>query len=107
MAQEAFAAAEKEAITAPALREGREEAEALLGAIAAAHCNGSSPDWRALFGARRRVPLPTYAYQRQRCWLEARAKGDVAEAGLDRVRPHDARRAVGEAFEHGELVGPA
>ncbi len=43
---------------------------------------GVEVDWRALHGgvARRRVPLPTYAFQRQRHWIEPGAR--VAHEGV-------------------------
>ncbi|HEX8075912.1 MAG TPA: SDR family NAD(P)-dependent oxidoreductase, partial [Thermoleophilaceae bacterium] len=55
-------------------------------ALAEAHVHGVAIDWQAAFGPSRpsRVPLPTYAFQRQRYWLSARAgSGDVGSAGLD------------------------
>ncbi len=82
MAQGAFAAAEKEAMALPLLRKDRPEAAALLGALAGAQANGARFEWQRLFPGATRVPLPTYAFQRQRYWIEARAgKADVGAAG--------------------------
>ena len=67
------------------LRGGRPEAETLLAAIAAAHAQGAAVDWEATFAGSgaRRVPLPTYPFQRERYWLEPTAgRGDVTAAGL-------------------------
>ncbi|HMG23439.1 MAG TPA: SDR family NAD(P)-dependent oxidoreductase, partial [Kofleriaceae bacterium] len=71
----------------PALRKGRPEVEAITAALGALHVRGSRVDWDALFelhGPHRRVDLPTYAFQRQRFWLDApRAlPTDVTAAGL-------------------------
>jgi acyl transferase domain-containing protein len=45
---------------------------AVLEAVGRLWQHGVQVDWRALHGgvARRRVPLPTYAFQRQRHWIE-------------------------------------
>ncbi|WP_190127046.1 type I polyketide synthase, partial [Streptomyces inusitatus] len=75
-----------QAVFLPALRRDRGEAEALTGAIAALHTRGVRIDWAAYFAAAgaHRVELPTYAFQRERFWLEAPAGhvGDVESAGL-------------------------
>ncbi|WP_405997989.1 SDR family NAD(P)-dependent oxidoreductase [Streptomyces sp. NBC_00829] len=74
------------AVFVPALRRDRGEAEALTAAIAAAHTRGVPLDWSAYFAGTgaRRVELPTYAFQRERFWLQAPAGyvGDVESAGL-------------------------
>ncbi|MGW3151696.1 beta-ketoacyl synthase N-terminal-like domain-containing protein, partial [Streptomyces sp. NPDC001177] len=74
----ARAGADSESLFVPALRARRPEAQALLAAVASLHVHGVEPDWDALFGggrgARRKVALPTYAFERQRYWLD----GDTA-----------------------------
>ncbi|MFT3864034.1 MAG: type I polyketide synthase [Solirubrobacterales bacterium] len=70
----------------PTMREARGEAETVLEALAAAHCAGIGVDWAALVPGARRVPLPTYPFQRRRYWLEAPAHGDpgaVGQCGLE------------------------
>ncbi|MFT3864035.1 MAG: SDR family NAD(P)-dependent oxidoreductase [Solirubrobacterales bacterium] len=69
----------------PTLRDGREEAEALIDALAGAHCAGAEVDWAALAPGARRVPLPTYPFQRRRYWLEPWAGGGPAAIGQSAV----------------------
>ncbi|WP_440581675.1 type I polyketide synthase [Streptomyces djakartensis] len=74
-----------DALVVPASRRDREPARALTGALAELHVRGVAVDWTALFGPRRRVDLPTYAFQRQRYWLDFTAgagPADLASAGL-------------------------
>ncbi|MGV4982291.1 type I polyketide synthase [Streptomyces sp. NRAIS4] len=84
--QEAFAGeGVHDAVVLSASRRDRTGPQALIGALAHLHVRGRSVDWDALFGTRRRVDLPTYAFQRQRYWLDLRAQAgsaDVASAGL-------------------------
>ena len=57
-----------------AQRRERDGTEALLAALGVLHCHGVAVDWEKVLGARARprlVALPTYAFQRQRYWLEA------------------------------------
>ncbi|WP_449657836.1 type I polyketide synthase [Streptomyces cellostaticus] len=84
--QEAFAGeGVDDAVVLSASRRNRGAAEALTGALAQLHVQGGSVDWDALFGTRRWVDLPTYAFQRQWYWLDFLAgtePADVASAGL-------------------------
>jgi acyl transferase domain-containing protein/thioesterase domain-containing protein/acyl carrier protein len=60
-----------------------------LTSLAAMHVHGTPVDWDRLFaGANaKRVPLPTYPFQRQRYWLEQRTAGggDLVAAGQARI----------------------
>ncbi|MFI1227529.1 MULTISPECIES: SDR family NAD(P)-dependent oxidoreductase [unclassified Streptomyces] len=70
---------------APGLR-GSEapEPRALLDALAQVHTRGAEVDWSALLGSGPVAHgLPTYAFQRERFWLDApAASGDAASLGL-------------------------
>ncbi|MER6832313.1 SDR family NAD(P)-dependent oxidoreductase, partial [Streptosporangium sp. NPDC000563] len=66
---------------APVLRKDRSEEVTALLALGHAFVHGSSIDWEAVFPGARRVDLPTYAFQRQRYWLDAtRPDGGEARA---------------------------
>ncbi|MFC4471798.1 type I polyketide synthase, partial [Streptomyces xiangluensis] len=78
--------------TAPAasvLRRDRDERETALAAVAELFVRGTPVDWAAVFAdtGARETPLPTYAFQRRRYWLEApRTTLDAAGLGLRPVR---------------------
>ncbi|MFD7504301.1 type I polyketide synthase [Streptomyces sp. NPDC059850] len=74
-----------DALFVPALRRDRPEAQTLTSAVAQAHVRGVPVDWAAFFTGRgaRAVELPTYAFQRERYWLDnGLLTGDVEFAGL-------------------------
>ncbi|MEU1671054.1 type I polyketide synthase [Streptomyces roseifaciens] len=75
------------AVTVPLLRADRPERQAAVAALAELHVHGVSPDWRALFPGAHRVALPTYAFQRERFWLEG--DEDLAAAGGTAADPAD------------------
>ncbi|MEU1807268.1 beta-ketoacyl synthase N-terminal-like domain-containing protein, partial [Streptomyces sp. NPDC019937] len=81
----ALAKAASDVTVVSALRKGRPEAETVLGAVAEVFVRGARVDWAAVFAGTgaRRVDLPTYAFQRQRYWLEAaRPVTDARGLGL-------------------------
>jgi thioesterase domain-containing protein/NADP-dependent 3-hydroxy acid dehydrogenase YdfG/acyl carrier protein len=67
------------------LRREEDVHRTLLSSLAALHVHGISVDWTRLYAdaAAKRVPLPSYPFERQRYWLEARGSGggDLAAAG--------------------------
>lgn len=66
---------ECEAHWLPSLRKGRSDWEQILDTAARLYSVGAPVDWVGFDRgyAHRRVALPTYPFQRQRCWLESRA----------------------------------
>ncbi|GAA2525408.1 hypothetical protein GCM10010434_086750 [Winogradskya humida] len=69
----------------PVLRTDRSEELAVVSAVGRLHVRGVAVDWAAYFAGlgARRVDLPTYAFQRERYWLDVPASvGDITAAGL-------------------------
>jgi malonyl CoA-acyl carrier protein transacylase len=66
------AAGDIEALWVPSLRKGRDDWEQMLETLAALYANGVAIDWAAFDApySRRKLVLPTYAFQRQRYWIE-------------------------------------
>ncbi len=57
----------------PSLRPGRSDWSVLLAALGELHARGATVDWVAFdrgYARRRLGGLPTYRFQRRRCWLE-------------------------------------
>ncbi|WP_329792575.1 SDR family NAD(P)-dependent oxidoreductase [Lentzea sp. DG1S-22] len=76
------------AVSLPLLRKDRVETRALLDTVAKLFVRGTSVDWSAVLGevTLPHVELPTYAFQRQRFWLDTpRATRGVTGTGLDAV----------------------
>jgi acyl transferase domain-containing protein/NADPH-dependent curcumin reductase CurA/acyl carrier protein len=85
MARECLGEEQDEAAFVPTLREGRTETEAVVTAISAAHVSGAKLDWGTFFEGTnaKRVPLPTYPFQRERYWPTPTAgTGDARAIGL-------------------------
>ncbi|TQF08105.1 SDR family NAD(P)-dependent oxidoreductase [Kitasatospora acidiphila] len=86
----------------PTMRSGRDQVRGVMEALARLHATGTPVAWDALFegtGAHR-IDLPTYAFQRQRYWLEASERPAVETLSSDAV---DGR--FWEVVERGDLAG--
>ncbi|HYH79153.1 MAG TPA: KR domain-containing protein, partial [Longimicrobium sp.] len=76
------------AASLPAARDTAGDHESMLNAVGQLWLAGIEPKWAALHGgARRKVPLPAYPFQRKRHWVDAPADG---------ARPGSSRLASGE-----------
>ena len=73
----------------PSLRRGHDECRQMLDTLAALYVRGARIDWRGFHrgAARRKVALPSYAFDRQRYWIEAatRRSRDGSEEDLDHL----------------------
>ncbi|MFJ1709797.1 SDR family NAD(P)-dependent oxidoreductase, partial [Kitasatospora sp. NPDC088346] len=90
----------------PALHRSRPEGLALVAALAGLHVRGATVDWRAVLDGTggRRIDLPTYAFQKERYWLDTGlSAGDMASAGLD-LAGHPLLGAAVELPDSGALV---
>ncbi|HEX3324851.1 MAG TPA: type I polyketide synthase, partial [Solirubrobacterales bacterium] len=90
MARECLGDEPDKAAFVPTLRESGEEAAALPTAIGSAFAAGATVDWEAFFAgtAAKRVPLPTYPFQRTRYWLDSSAAGLSALIADGRAAGH-------------------
>ena len=109
MTRECLAGSEQVAVHS-AMRRGRPEAETILAAAAGLHVSGVEVDWPAVYAGRaRRVPLPTYAFQRRRYWADTGPEvSDPAGAGQGGTLlcPHWTPVAVAARPGALVLVGP-
>ncbi|WP_437113986.1 type I polyketide synthase, partial [Streptomyces violaceusniger] len=91
----------------PVLRPDRPEPLTAMAALGGLYIRGVQVDWAAVFPGARRVDLPTYAFQRERFWLEpssaqpatsavdaafweAVERGDFGSFGIDAGQPLNA-----------------
>ncbi|MGV9853737.1 SDR family NAD(P)-dependent oxidoreductase, partial [Streptomyces sp. NPDC003442] len=101
-----------DAVFASVLRDGRAEIPSLQEALAEIYVRGRQVDWSALLAPARprRVELPTYAFQRERFWLEpvrtgtAPALTQVADRRRYRVSWSPVSDVVGAALTGTWLV---
>ncbi|MEU8087058.1 SDR family NAD(P)-dependent oxidoreductase [Micromonospora sp. NPDC049101] len=81
--------------------------ERFAGSLAEAYVRGVPVDWKPVLGPGdvRGTELPTYAYQRERFWLDvpARRPGDMSSAGID-AAGHPLLGAAVEVADTGTLL---
>jgi acyl transferase domain-containing protein len=84
MTEDCFTEREPRPVAMPVLRADRPEAATALTALGAVHAHGGEVDWHQVFAGTgaATVPLPTYAFQRERYWMNVPAPGDLRDTGL-------------------------
>jgi acyl transferase domain-containing protein len=86
--EDTMADAGAEAVVIGSLRRNEDDATRVLTALAEAHVDGVPVDWRDAVAGGHPVPLPTYAFQRERYWIDAVPTRPVARAA-ELARPDD------------------
>nr|WRX36519.1 myxalamid-type polyketide synthase MxaB/epothilone polyketide synthase D [Cystobacterineae bacterium] len=82
-------ASQRPGVAVGSLRRGQEERSELFEALGKLWVQGHSVTWERLFAAGgRRVPLPTYPWQRQRYWVDAAAGHAAAVQGRGHAGGH-------------------
>lgn len=96
---------ETKSVVVASSRRSVDEAAAFVAALGAVRIAGAEVDWGPLFAGRAvgRVPLPTYAFDRQRYWLEPGPSVDVWQSGLDDPG-HPLLGAMVQIPDSGEVV---
>jgi acyl transferase domain-containing protein/acyl carrier protein len=78
--------ASRSSVLIPALRENRPETAAITTAVVQLHTSGAHVSWETYFAGACRVDLPTYAFQRQRYWMNApMVSNDITRIGQAEV----------------------
>ncbi|AYN31194.1 hypothetical protein DUI70_0691 [Streptomyces albus] len=88
-----------------AQRKDRSEPEALLGALARHHLHGGELAWSALLPGAHTVALPTYAFHRDRYWLERSYAADGSAAEPSRHHHEVVWRSVSGLSDTARLTG--
>ncbi|MFD0417099.1 type I polyketide synthase [Streptomyces sp. NPDC127108] len=106
MAHDTLTGPDAQAGLVAALRRDRPEPDTFLTALARLHVRGATVDWTPQYAptrARRRVDLPTYAFQHQRYWLDTTAPAAAAPTpGTAKADDADAR--FWAAVEHEDIA---
>ncbi|MEU9118121.1 type I polyketide synthase, partial [Streptomyces sp. NPDC048483] len=94
-----------ESVCVATQRADRDPGQTLVSALAQLHTAGIAVSWDSLFAGAQRVDLPTYAFQRQRFWVESVASAGVSSAG-DGVESRFWEAVAGEDWETlGDALG--
>ncbi len=68
--QETAGERNEEAVVLPSMRRGEPQPDVLMESLSMLYCVGYPLEWERLYPAGRCLPLPRYAWQRERYWLE-------------------------------------
>ncbi|WP_375155387.1 type I polyketide synthase [Streptomyces aureoverticillatus] len=107
MAHDTLTGPEAQSGLVAALRRDRPEPDTFRAALARLHVRGATVDWTPLYaptGARRRVALPTYAFQHQRYWLDTNPPTAPGHATTGPAPADGAEARFWEAVEHEDLA---
>ncbi|MFI5825455.1 SDR family NAD(P)-dependent oxidoreductase, partial [Streptomyces rishiriensis] len=90
---------------APVLRKDGQESRHFVAALARLHLSGAAVTWSTLLPAARTVELPTYAFHRDRFWLERSYAEDGSAVAVDDLHHRVVWRTVAGLPEGARLSG--
>ncbi|MFG3009256.1 type I polyketide synthase [Streptomyces cinerochromogenes] len=96
----------EDAVSVPALRDDRDEAQTLLSAVARLFVHGTKVNWAAVLpkgATEAQVDLPTYAFEHRHYWLQTAPATDAVALGQS-TADHPLLGAVVEVPETGGLL---
>ncbi|NUO83084.1 polyketide synthase dehydratase domain-containing protein, partial [candidate division KSB1 bacterium] len=82
----------------PSLRKGQSETQQMLKSLGALHVHGAPVDWQSFYREQhvRRIALPTYAFARERYWIEPAAKKPQARSTIHDFRSSSLHPLLGQ-----------
>ncbi|MGQ4366334.1 SDR family NAD(P)-dependent oxidoreductase, partial [Streptomyces sp. SAS_272] len=89
----------------PVLRKDGQESRHFVAALARLHLSGAAVTWSTLLPAARTVELPTYAFRRDRFWLERSYAEDGSAVAVDGLHHRVVWRTVAGLPEGARLSG--
>jgi acyl transferase domain-containing protein/acyl carrier protein len=93
----------------PSLRKGQPDGQQMLASLGGLYTRGVEADWRAVYGGqpRRKVMLPTVAWQRERYWVESPAPASPAASVERRPSGAPVHPLLGHRVQHSPLIKEA
>lgn len=89
------------------LRRGEDEQLGMMRSLAALYARGYAVEWRQLYPSGNPVRLPSYPWQRTRCWLEEPTREDAAVGAASRAAPQVRLGSPDLLGRHISLAGSA
>ncbi|HEX8456607.1 MAG TPA: amino acid adenylation domain-containing protein, partial [Pyrinomonadaceae bacterium] len=94
------------AVWLPSLQQGADDWQTMLASLAELYLHGAQVDWEGFDGdySRRRLALPTYPFERRRCWVDVPQQNDAATIAPRTDEPTMHAQAAADDEAHARLT---